>query len=731
MNIKSNYYRWFRARMCLASFICMAAISLISYAQDGKMAEENPNQIKLPPMTITVTAQKESEPVMSAPLSVTAITEDDLSNANIQTSKQAADYIPNTFINEFSARALSNPFFRGIGGSPANPGVSTVIDGVPQLNSYSSNIEMIDVGQIEFVRGPEGALYGRNTMGGVINVTSRVLTDAWTARGQSEFGNYSLRDVRGSVSSPLLKERFGISVAGGYSSRDGYTVNDLTHHDLDNRESGFGKAQLFFKANDRLKFRLIVSGEHDNDGDYALGDLASIRSSSHHVNRDFEGYNHRSVFSTALIADYLGSKMDFSSITGGVLWKNHALTDLDYQTANFSNYGMYAVRDNVEEQHQFTQEFRFASAKEMPLKLSNSVHLNWQAGIFVFNQNYQQDAVNDISSAFGFFERMVSNSSTILDDSGVGLYGKAKVTLGNKLDITAGLRFDYESKNADLASTVNPSKGLSNSYHEVSPQFSVSYRHTPNRMSYASISRGYKAGGYNPAPASVPPPAGTESYDSERAWNYEVGHKASWFKNRLETTIALFYIDWRNLQLNQQIPFSGGAYYIGNAGKANSKGLDFEVKYRPFSWWELFSTVGYTHARFLLGSVAYDSNRNVNLLVNGNSLPYTPTFTANMGTQISWTPFRAVSLYLRVQVSRVGEFQYDATNAMSQTDYQLANFRGGVRLKHWFAEGWVNNAFDAHYVPIAIPYAQLGAPSGYVGESGAPMTYGIRAGMNF
>jgi iron complex outermembrane recepter protein len=734
MNINGKGNPWSRAAQRLISFACLAAISVFVYAQDEKkpvMTEADHKQIVLKPMTITVTAQKESEPAMSAPLSVTAITEDDIASANIQAGKQAADYIPNTFINEFSARALSNPFFRGIGGSPTNPGVSTVIDGVPQLNSYSSNIELINVGQIEFVRGPEGALYGRNTMGGVINITSRVLSDMWTAQGQSEFGNYNLRDVGGSVSSPLLKDRFGISVAGGYSSRDGYTVNDLTRHDLDSRKAGFGKGQLFFKANDRLKFRLIVSGEHDNDGDYALGDLAYIRNNSNHVSRDFEGYNHRSVFSTTLVADYLGNKIDFSSITGGVLWKNHALTDLDYQTPTFSNYGMYAVRDNVEEQRQFTQEFRFASSKETPLKLSKAVNLNWQAGIFVFNQNYRQDAMNDISSAFGFFQRMVSRSSTVLDDSGIGLYGKVKFTLANKLDIAAGLRFDYESKNADLASTINPLKGFSNSFHEVSPQFSMSYRFTPNQMSYAAVSRGYKAGGYNPAPTSVPTPVGKESYGSERAWNYEAGHKASWLKNRLETTFALFYIDWRNLQLNQQIPFSGGSYYIGNAGRANSKGLDFEAKFHPFSWWELFGTVGYTHARFLLGSRAYDSNRDVNLMVSGNTLPYTPTFTANMGTQISWTPFRAASLYLRVQVSRVGEFQYDATNAMSQTDYQLANFRGGVRLKHWFAEGWVNNAFNAHYVPIAIPYAQLGAPSGYVGESGTPMTYGIRLGINF
>jgi iron complex outermembrane receptor protein len=723
-----------RAVRLLIAFAYLASMPVFNYAQDDKKpAADGSKQITIEPVTVmvTVTAQKESEPALSVPLSVTAVTEEDLTNANIQAVRPAAAFAPNTFINEFTARALSNPFFRGIGGSPTNPGVSTIIDGVPQLNSYSSNIELINVGQIEFVRGPEGALYGRNTAGGLINITSRDLSNAWTAHGQSEFGNYSRRDVRASVSSPLLKNHFGIDLAGGYSSRDGYTANNLTGRDLDSREAGFGKAQLFFKVNDRLRFRLIFSGEHDNDGDYALGDLAYIRANPNHVSRDFAGYNHRSVESTTLIADYRGSAISFSSITGGVWWRNHALTDLDYQTAALANYGLYATRDNVETQHQFTQEFRFASSKDKPLDASDDLKLDWQAGIFVFNQGYQQNAANDISSAFGFFPASVSTSASDLSDSGMGIYGKARFTAGKKLSFTAGLRFDYESKDANLKSSSGPSTSPSDSFSEVSPQFSLAYQFTPNHMTYMSATRGYKAGGFNPAPTGIPAPAGTESYGPEHTWNYELGHKAKWLEDRLETTVALFYIDWKNLQLNQQIPFSGGQYFIGNAGRANSKGLEVETRYRPFSWWELFGMVGYTHARFLSGSSAYNANLGVNQGVGGNTLPYAPTFNANMGTQISWAPTRYAKLYFRVQLSKYGDFQYDASNAAGQTSYQLVNFRGGVRTKHWFAEGWADNAFNAHYAPIAIPYAQLGAPSGYVGESGAPVTYGARLGLNF
>jgi iron complex outermembrane receptor protein len=738
MDTTNRRYQFPGIAKLLLALTCLAVLPTSTYAQDSGNDKSNPSTatednkyIVLEPTTITVTARKEPEPALSIPLSVTAVTDATMINANIQTVKQAGAYAPNAFINEFTSRAISNPFFRGIGGSPTNPGVSTFIDGVPQLHGASSNIEMVDVGQIEFVRGPEGALYGRNTAGGLISITSRSPSEIWATQTQAAFGNYSFRDVRGLISSPLLKDRFSFNLAGGYSGRDGYTKNDLTNQDLDKRAAGFGKGQLFFKLNDRLKLRWILSGERDRDGDYALGDLGYIRANPNHVSRDFQGYTHRSVGSTTFIVDYRGSALDVSSTTGGVWWKNHSLTDLDYQTATLQNGGLYAIRDNVDRQHQFTQEVRLSSSKDKPLSLASALDLSWQTGLFVFKQNYQQDAANDISSIYGFFPRMLSTSFTNLDDWGLGIYGQAKFTAWKKLDVTGGLRFDHEDKSAGLGSSRPTSSSLSGKFSQASPQFSILYRFTSKQMAYGSVSRGYRAGGFNPAPAGAPAPAGTESYGAEHTWNYELGHKASWLGNRLESTVALFWIDWKNLQLNQQIPYSGGQYYIGNAGAANSKGIEVETKYKPFVWWELFGMAGYTHARFLSGSNAFNANLGVNQPVAGNDLPYAPTYTANMGTQVSRALGRYARLSLRVQVSMFGDFQYDASNAMGQPNYSLTTIRGSVRSSHWFAEGWADNAFNAHYVPIAIPYAQLGAPSGYVGESGAPVTYGVRAGITF
>ena len=120
-------------------------------APSQSAATTQPSQ--LPP--VIVVAQKQPAPQQSLPTSITAVTSETLKDGAIQTINEAAIYAPNTFINQFTAQAVSNPFFRGIGGSPLNPGVTTFIDGVPQLNSYSSNVQLIDVNQVEFVRGPQ------------------------------------------------------------------------------------------------------------------------------------------------------------------------------------------------------------------------------------------------------------------------------------------------------------------------------------------------------------------------------------------------------------------------------------------------------------------------------------------------------------------------------------------------------------------------------------------------
>ena len=262
------------------TLLSVAFVALAGVAQAQQPTNELPTRLP----AITVRAEKVPASAQSVPVSVTAVTGATIDDADIRSMKDAAVYAPNVFPNEFSVRHLSNPYFRGVGSSPNNPGVTTYLDGVPQLNASSSNLELLDLDQIEFVRGPQGALYGRNTVGGLINVTSRrPALDAWRAAVDTEYGNYNFRDERFALSGPVVTNQLGLSLAGGYSARDGYTKNDLTGQLLDGREAFFGKLQLAWVPAETWEVRLIQTGERDRDGDYALGDLGFIRAHPQHV----------------------------------------------------------------------------------------------------------------------------------------------------------------------------------------------------------------------------------------------------------------------------------------------------------------------------------------------------------------------------------------------------------------------------------------------------------------
>ena len=193
----------------LAAVLAVALVPGLVTAQStgssqGSSSQDDP-AIRFRMPTVTVTAQKEPEDKQRVPVSVTAVSKDTIDSAGIHIVSEAAIFAPNTFFTEWSARKLSNARFRGISSSPNNPGITTYIDGVPQLSANSSSIELLDVNQIEFVRGPQSALFGRNTLGGLVNITSvRPSVSTWTGSLSVPFGNHGSWAVRGGVSGPIV-----------------------------------------------------------------------------------------------------------------------------------------------------------------------------------------------------------------------------------------------------------------------------------------------------------------------------------------------------------------------------------------------------------------------------------------------------------------------------------------------------------------------------------------------
>jgi iron complex outermembrane receptor protein len=669
--------------------------------------------------TVTVTAQKEAADRQKVPVSVTAVTRETIDQAGIRIVSEAAIFAPNTVFTESSARKLSNARFRGIGSSPNNPAITTYYDGVPQLNANSSSIELLDVDQIELVRGPQSALFGRNTLGGLVNVTSsRPSRAGWTGSLALPFGDFGAWSVRGGVSGPV-SDTVAVGFSAAQVSREGFTVNDVTGNDLDNRSAFSAKGQVLWAPDANWETRVIVTGERARDGDYALQDVGALRENPSRATRDFEGFANRDVFGTTIQVRRGSGPVVVSSTTGFVKWETQDVTDLDYTPQPL------VTRDNREHSFQFTQEVRFASADDATIDLSDRATLRWQGGLFLFTQNYDQNATNSFSP-FVFAPFAVDQTSPLsaLDDVGIGLFGQGTVTVADKVDVTLGLRFDYESKEARLETLFDPPVApptlveADADFSNVSPQLSVAYRVTPEHMIYGTVGNGFKAGGFNPAS-----PAGRESYGEEHTWNVEGGVKTLWAGGRVSVDAAVFHIDWDDLQLNVPDPAVPAQFFIANAGGATSKGFELELGARAAPGLDLFASYGYTHARFGPGSVSGPVG------IDGNKLPNTPDYTASLGAQYSHLA-GAGTVRARADVVLSGAFQYADTNTLGQDAYSLVNLRGGYTARRWLAEVFVRNAFDTEYVPFAFAYPGF-APSGYLGEMGAPRTFGASVGVRF
>ena len=698
------------------TFLVLLLAPTTTFAQSSQ-----PLTVTLPP--VIVRAEKEPADVKQVPASVTAVTAQTIADSGLSVVTDAAIFAPNTVFTEFTARKVSNARYRGIGSSPANPAITTYLDGVPQLSSNSSNIELLAVDQIEFVRGPQSSLFGRNTLGGIVNVTSaRPSMTGWNGTVVAPFGSAGLKEVRGSVSGPV-GDKAAVGFAAGRQQREGFTTNTVTGNDLDSRDGTFAKAQLMLVPNANWEARVIYAHERNRDGDYALGDLAAIRSTPFRVARDFEGFTNRDINNATVNVRGTLGRFAIDSTTGFVKWNTEDETDLDYTPLPL------ATRSNLEEDRQFTQQVRFASPENAPVQLNDAATLKWQAGVDYFNQAYDQDAVNTLgafvlSPQVPFPVAMHSPESSI-DNRGVGVFARGTLTFKSKLHLTTGLRFDRESSDAVLTTFFEPAIQPANvvsagqTFSDVSPQFALGYSFTPRHTGYASAARGYKAGGFNPA--ALP---GSEAYSEEHAWHVEGGLKSSWADGRLSTNAAVFLIDWSDLQLNLPNPFVPGEFYISNVGGARSSGVELELNARPDASVDMFASFGYTHARFAAGTTASGAD------VSHKTLPFTPDYTASVGAQVSRALTSAIKIYGRGEVAISGRFEYDEANTEGQDAYSLVNLRAGARAKYVFGEVWVRNAFDTRYIPIAIPYFGF-APSGFIGESGRPRTFGVSAGVTF
>ena len=729
----------------MRSTASMMAVFLLSAgsASGGSGVDERVNT-QLPELTIT--AEKRPALARDTPLSVTAIGREELASQAENDLKGVTRFVPNLNVIEFTARAISNPKARGVGGSPNNPAVTTVLDGVPLLNGDLTNLELFNVQQIEVVRGPIGALYGRNTPGGVINVLTRMPTQHRESFTRITLADDAQRRWIGGFGTTVADQSLGFSVAGGQHQRDGYSFNGLSQKDLDFRNARFARAQLAWIPNWRWASRLIVASERARDGDFGLYDLAALRDRPRYVEHDFTGFTHRDVDFYAGHLSYFGDQTSLRLIAAHVPYRAHEQTDLDLSAAD------RLTRDNKRIGRQTTMELLWSSAEQAPIQLPASATLQWQLGLFNFRQQGLQDAINKIRPAFilefaGLFLPQGLGLDSLpsdlrsqlggaryqnlvhLHDRGIGVFGQAQLRWG-AWELGLGLRWDEEHKRGDLSreffyvdandQRINEfdlaSTRAERRFTDLSPRVSLSWSTVTELRLYTSWAKGYRAGGFNVTPAD-----GHESYNEDYSTQLELGMKSLWFDQRLVLNLAWFQIDLDDLQFNLPAPrsFYGnlGDFYIANVGNGRNRGWDLELQAQLLDSLKLRAAASLLNARFGPGSRSQDQD------ISGKRVPLSAERGLILG--LGWSlPMADWRWSVQPTYQYFGGYYYDETNNARQPSYEQFHLNLGLSKGAFRLNLWGRNLSDAESVPLAIPFDGI-APSDYAGESAAPRIVGI------
>jgi iron complex outermembrane receptor protein len=296
--------------------------------------------------------------------------------------------------------------------------------------------------------------------------------------------------------------------------------------------------------------------------------------------------------------------------------------------------------------------------------------------------------------------------------------------LANGFEATTALRYDYESRDAEITNTFTPpgfgpigaTTTGNRSFARLLPRGSIAYRCCDEVKTYFSMARGFKAGGFN-----LTAPTGFESFGPEASWTYEIGAKSQWLNDKLTANAAVFYIDWDEMQLSQFDAMTGG--FVSNAGKSTSHGVELELAGNVYSDLTLFGTAGYLETEFGRASDQDGS-------VRGNNLPFAPKMTFGAGGQYSHRLQSGRDVFARIDWFHVGEFSYDASNAETER-YNLTNLRFGWASKKMRIEGFVNNLLNEEYVGIAFNVNPDPTAARYVGQNGAPRTFGLSMSLMF
>jgi iron complex outermembrane receptor protein len=614
---------------------------------------------------VVVTAQRRSERLTDVPASVAAVSAERIVATGAQDVADLGSYIPNVLIVKGSGLGAA-VLIRGVGSNSRNIGfdsrVGVYLDGVYLGQSPALNQELVDLERVEVLRGPQGALFGKNTVAGAINLITAKPGHDFEAYASGRIGNYDARSFTGRVNLPL-GERAALKVSLNRNVRDGFLVNLVDGGQSANQDSWAWRTQLRFDATERLDFLLSVDGLKTNEN-AVFGNvltnttgttLETLAPGRREIAVSRTQTNDRNLWGAAFDATYrFDGDYALHSQTSYRRTKFHSLVDPDYSPAD-----IFSV-DFSDGYKQFIEELQFTSPQGR--------RLEYLVGLYYYRQRGESARIASTGSQ-GFLLFGSPNNATLptygdVLTRNVALFGNATYDLLENLELGLGFRLSHEKKSVDFAIDGSrlPVLGIATGTlddsrvdKDFSPTATLTYKLNPRVSAYLRYAEGYKSGGYNLDFVSAASfPAGLE-FDKETVRNYEAGLKGGFLDGRLSLSLAAFRTEYGGYQINQFRDLGGGrtAIVIGNASTVKTKGVELEGTLRPLPGLSISGGVGLLDAKFhgLPTTVASTL---------GGDLPGASKFQGNVSLDY-FTPIGGQGLGLRANLTYTRRSGYYTT----------------------------------------------------------------------
>lgn len=691
------------AKLDLASYstLLLAGVSTISVTacialSSPAGAEEIADSLVLDP--ITVTADRRLEDALDVPTSMHITSGEVVEQRFIEDTEALIRSVPNANLTKLrSSLGELNFSIRGVGTTTINvdQAIGYYIDNVPVASISEFGAEFYDIERIEIQRGPQGTLYGRSALGGVVNILTKEPGDELEARLSGVYASDNERRVHAMVNLPIISDtllgRFNFLGA----AHDGRIHNIATgKSDIDEFDSLAGRGKLLFRPNETMQFTL--SGDiSDSEYTNGFGNFDTVLDDG--VDQTRPQVTDKLNYGVSLESNFDFDTFSIVSLSG------FRAMDLkgSGSRAERSVFGFYAIDNDSNgtlDQKTFSQELRVQSDDEGRLK--------WTTGLF-FQYNdadRTSDIVNVSNGAFvtpGLFERSYSTTK----DTSFAVFGDATYDLTEKLSVTSGVRATWDQKELNyrhegsfaplfFGSSFAPQQTLDQkaNFSDVSPRFALEYKITPDINIYGKIGRGYKAGGFNTEFVG----ATNTAYDKENIWSYEAGLKTRLFDGRFEFEANVFHMDWRDQQI---LLFNSGISSTANAKKSRSQGVELEARAYPVDGLVVRGSAGYVDATFTDAPGALSSGGNA----KGNFQPNTSKWSASLGARYETSVFGNLTAFIDGEWQYKSSFYFDVDNNIKEPEHNFVNLSGGVKGENFELSLFAKNVFDEKHRVEAQP----------------------------